>query len=221
MCYTFYMTKKQIINKTSDYIQKRLSGEHTGHDWYHIYRVWRNAKRIGRQEKADMFVVEMGALLHDIADSKFHNGDDKIGPRLAKEWLTKMKVDEKDSQQIIEIINNSYFKGVGGKNKPRTIEGQIVQDADHLDALGAISIARVFATGADFKRPIYDPNIKPVIYKSRAQYKKRNGTSINHFYEKLLYIKNMMNTKTGKKIAIKRDKILRDYLKEFFREWNA
>lgn len=215
------MDKKQIINKTADYIKEKLLGENTGHDWYHIYRVWRNAKKIGRQEKADMFVVEMGALLHDIADSKFHDGNDEIGPRLAKEWLTKMQVDEKETKAILEIIKNSYFKGAKGKNKPRTIEGKIVQDADHMDALGAIGIARVFATGASFKRPVYDPLVKPKLHKTRAQYKKRDGTSINHFYEKLLHLKDMMNTKAGKKMAIKKDKIMRDYLKEFFREWKA
>lgn len=215
------MTNKQIINKTASYIEKRLSGENTGHDWYHVYRVWQNAIKIGRQEKANMFVVEMGALLHDIADSKFHGGDDQIGPQMARDWLAKMKVNEIDTRAIIDIINSSYFKGAKGNNKPATIEGQIVQDADHLDALGAIGIARVFATGASFKRPIYDPKIKIKIHKTRAQYKKRDGTSINHFYEKLLLLKNMMNTKTGKKLAAPKHKMLEDYLKEFFKEWNC
>lgn len=215
------MSKKQIIKKTATYIKNNFYGESSGHDWWHIYRVWQNAKTIGKQEKANLFIVELAALLHDIADYKFHDGDDKIGGKVARRYLNKLKVAEKDITAIVYIIDNISFKGALVKEKMKSLEGKVVQDADRLDALGAIGIARVFATGAKLNRPIYDPNVKPVAHKSFKQYSKKNGHSINHFYEKLLLLKNRMNTKTGKKIAAERHLYMKAYLKRFYQEWEA
>lgn len=215
------MSKQQIIKKTATYIKNNFYGESSGHDWWHIYRVWQNAKTIGKKEKANMFIVEMGALLHDIADYKFHGGDEKIGGKVAREYLKKLSIPEKDINNIVYIIDNISFKGALVKEKMKSLEGRVVQDADRLDALGAIGIARVFATGAKLNRPIYDPNVKPIMHKNFKQYSKKNGHSINHFYEKLLLLKNRMNTKTGKKIAANRHIYMEKYLTRFYKEWEA
>jgi uncharacterized protein len=215
------MNKQQVIKKTTAYIKNNFYGESSGHDWWHIYRVWQNAKAIGKKEKANMFVVEMAALLHDIADYKFHGGDENIGGTVAREYLEKMSVSEKDVNDIVYIIDNISFKGALVKEKMKSLEGKVVQDADRLDALGAIGIARVFATGAKLNRPIYDPNVKPTMHKNFKQYSKKNGHSINHFYEKLLLLKHRMNTKTGKKIANERHVYMQKYLDRFYKEWEA
>ncbi len=215
------MTKSQIIKKTAAYVKKQTLDESSGHDWWHIYRVWQNAKKIGRQEKADMFIVELAALLHDIADYKFHGGDDTKGTKIASQWLGRLKVDKNVIKHVGNIILAISFKGAGVKNKIKTKEGKVVQDADRLDALGAIGIARVFATGARLNRPIYDPNIKPIIHKSFKSYKKHDSHSINHFYAKLLLIKDRMNTKAGKKMASNRHQYLKKYLARFYKEWEG
>lgn len=213
------MNQQAVIKKAAEFAKKTLDGETTGHDWWHVYRVWQTAKHIGNNEKADMFVVELSALLHDIADWKFYGGDETVGPKTAAAWLTKQKIDQIIIDQVYEIILTMSFKGAGVKTKMNHIEGMIVQDADRLDALGAIGIARAFAYGSSKNRQIYNPKIKPVQHRSATQYKTPDGTSINHFYEKLLLLKDRMNTKTGKKLAVEKHKFMEEYLKRFYKEW--
>jgi uncharacterized protein len=216
------MNKKSIIKQTKKFVKKQLGKEVTGHDWWHTYRVWKLALRIAREEKnIDLFIVQLAALLHDIADWKFHRGNVTIGPKLAREWLKKLNVDEKIISDVCEIIQEISFKGAGVKSKIRTKEGIIVQDADRLDAIGAIGIARCFATGAKMNKEIYNPRIKPKLHKTFWEYKTAKGTSINHFYEKLLLLKDLMNTETAKKIAEKRHKFMKQFLDEFSKEWNG
>jgi uncharacterized protein len=213
------MKKRQIINKTADYVRSKLKDETTGHDWWHTLRVWNTAKYIARKEQADLFIVELAALLHDVADWKFHRGDETAGAKVAKRWLQKMDVEEVVVNKVCDIITNVSFKGAIYKNRIKSIEGMVVQDADRLDATGAIGIARCFAFGGHIKIPIYDPRIKPRVNMTVKEYKKMNKTSINHFYEKLLLLKDRMNTKTGKRMAESRHRFMKNYLKEFFREW--
>jgi uncharacterized protein len=215
------MQKRQIIKKTADFVKKTLSGQDPGHDWWHVYRVWKNAVLLSKDEKADLFVVELAALLHDIADWKFHEGNDDIGPKIAGEWLARNSVDEITVSHVCRIIRDVSFKGAAVATKMKTIEGMIVQDADRLDAIGAIGIARSFSYGGTKSRELYNPQIKPVIHKTFEQYKKSHGPTINHFYEKLLLLKDMMNTKTAKKIAVQRHKVMERFLKEFIREWEG
>jgi uncharacterized protein len=215
------MNKEQIINQTANYIKSKLTGESSGHDWWHVYRVWKNAIRIGRDENVDLFVVELAALLHDIADWKFNDGNDDVGPQLSKEWLEKLAVDESVISHVCQIIKDASFKGSGVATKIKSIEGMVVQDADRLDAIGAIGIARTFAYGGAKGREMYNPNIGPNKHESAEQYKNNQSSSINHFYEKLLLLKELMNTATAKKIAEKRHKIVEDYLEQFFQEWEG
>ena len=215
------MNKDEVIKRTADYVKSKLDGESSGHDWWHTYRVWKTAVNIGKKEDADLFVVQLAALLHDIADWKFHSGDDSIGPKLAREWLEKLDVDENIISHVCEIIKGVSFKGAGVKSKIKTKEGMVVQDADRLDALGSIGIARAFAYGGHKGREIYNPNIKPEKHESFEQYKNNKGTTINHFYEKLLLLKDLMNTETARKIAEERHKFMEEYLDKFFKEWEG
>lgn len=216
------MNKKEIIKKTESFVKKHLKGDVTGHDWWHIDRVRKMALRIAKKEKdVDLFVVQLAALLHDIADWKFHGGDETIGIKLAEEWLKRLKVEKNVIERVCEIIREISFKGAEVKSKMKTKEGMIVQDADRLDAIGAIGIARCFATGAKLNREIYNPEIKPRLHKTFEEYKKAKSTSINHFYEKLLLLKDLMNTKTAKKIAEKRHKFMEQFLDRFFKEWGC
>jgi len=215
------MNQKEIINKTIHFVKTELSNTEGGHDWWHIYRVWNNAKHIAREESVDDFVVELGALLHDIADSKFHDGDEEIGPRITRNLLTSLNVKEEIISHIEKIIMNISFKGGNHTQKFSSPELDVIQDADRLDALGAIGIARTFNYGGFKNRKIYDPTIKPDLNMTEAEYKTNEGHSINHFYEKLLLLKNRMNTSTGKKIAQKRHEFLEHYLKTFFDEWEG
>ena len=209
------------INKTLEFVKSRLSGEATGHDFFHTYRVWKTAQSIALEEGADMFVVQMAALLHDIADWKFHNGDDSVGPRIAEEWLREIDVNEETIAHVCDIIRHISFKGAGVKSGINTTEGMIVQDADRLDALGAVGIARAFAYGGSRGREIYNPDEKPVLHESFEQYKNNKGTTVNHFYEKLLLLKGLMNTETAKKMAEERHKYMEDFLKQFYKEWEG
>jgi uncharacterized protein len=179
------------------------------------------SKRLAQSEKADMFVVELAALLHDIADWKFNKGRFDIGPKIAREWLKKLKVEEPTIAHICEIVKNISFKGAGVKNLINTKEGMIVQDADRLDALGAIGIARTFAYGGYVGREIYDPEIKPVKRRTFSAYKNAKSSSVNHFYKKLLLLKDRMNTKSAKKIAAKRHQFVKAYLDRFYKEWDG
>lgn len=219
----FYtVNNKKIIEETKIYVKKTLKDDSTGHDWFHIERVWKMAKYIAEEEgNVDLFVVELAALLHDIADWKFQGGDDTVSSRVAEEWLEKLGVDQITIDHVSEIAHHISFKGAKVKNEIKTKEGMIVQDADRLDAMGAIGIARVFAMGGKFNVIIYDPNVKPTLHPSFDDYKKHQTSSINHFYEKLLLLKDMMNTKTGRKLAQRRHKFLEQFLKEFFLEWDG
>jgi len=214
------MNKEIIIKKTADYAKQKLSGECSGHDFWHVYRVWKMAVYLAKKEKADLFVVQLAALLHDIADWKF-NDNDREGSILSAKFLKELKVNQEIINQVCHIIDGVSFKGDGVKNKIKSIEGMIVQDADRLDALGAIGIARTFAYGGYKQREIYNPDKKFKLHKTFSSYKKNQGSSINHFYEKLLLLKNLINTKTAKKIAQHRHKIMEGYLSEFYQEWEA
>jgi uncharacterized protein len=216
------MTNQQIIQKTREYVEKEFSGEGTGHDWWHMYRVWKLSKRIAASEKEiDMFVVELGALLHDIADWKFHDGDIEAGPKAARHWLESLSVNDDIILVIEDIIRNVSFKGAKVKQNMTSKEGQIISDADKLDAIGAIGIARAFAYGGANDRPIYEPNIKPVQHSTFDEYKNSKPHTINHFYEKLLLIKDKLYTKTAKDIANHRHQFIEQYLDEFYMEWEG
>jgi uncharacterized protein len=210
-----------IIQLTADYVKQKLSGEGSGHDWWHVYRVWQNAKLIGAGESIDMQVVELAALLHDIADYKFHKGDTSVGPRTARSWLKKQGVEAHVVEHVIDIIGcMSFSSGLAGK-QVTTREGMVVQDADRLDAIGAIGIARCFAYGGSKGHEMHNPEKQPTIGISEEDYKKDTGTQINHFYEKLLLLKDRMNTKTAKAIAQHRHEFMKTYLDEFFAEWEG
>ena len=178
-----------IIDKTCKFVEDKLSGDGSGHDWWHIFRVWTLAKKIAVEEKAQLEIVELGALLHDIADWKFHDGDDSIGPAIAREFLNNQNVEPNVSDSVVEIISTVSYKGAGVATPMKTLEGKIVQDADRLDAIGALGIARTFAYGGYKNRLIYHPDEKPVLHESYEDYKKNEGHTINHFYEKLLLLK--------------------------------
>ena len=210
-----------IIQKTTEFVKETLTGAEGGHDWWHIYRVWNLAKQISKTEAADSFIVELGALLHDIADSKFHDDNEDIGPYKAREFLTSVGAKKETIKHIEEIISNISFKGGKHSQRFRSIELDIVQDADRLDALGAIGIARTFNYGGYKNREIYNPNIKPNLNMSKEEYKNSNAPSINHFYEKLLLLKDRMNTKTGKAMAEHRHRYMEGFLKEFYSEWDG
>jgi uncharacterized protein len=213
----------ELIESTISFVKQTLAHAEGGHDWWHIYRVWKLSKTIaGVEKKANMMVVELGALLHDIADSKFHDGDETIGPGLAFEFLKSQNVDNVIISQVLNIINNISFKNsFGNSTYNKSLELDIVQDADRLDAMGAIGIARTFNYGGFKNREIYNPTIKPETHLTKKQYKNSKSPTINHFYEKLLLLKNKMNTSTGKKIAIERHRFMEIYLNEFFDEWNG
>lgn len=214
------MDNAKIIKKTEQYVKQKLSGEITGHDWWHIYRVREIAKKLARKEGGELFTIELAALLHDIADWKFH-GDEHAGSKVARKLLTQYGVDRTRIEHICYIIDHLSFKGAQVKNQIHTIEGKIVQDADRLDVLGAIGIARVFAYGGYKIRPLHDPAIKPKQHKTFAEYKKSASPSITHFYEKVLLLKDRMNTKTARKFALRRHKFVEHFLKEFFLEWDG
>ncbi len=217
----FTLERKQIIKNTEIFVKKKLENIESGHDWFHILRVWNNAKLIARGEKVDMFIVELSALLHDIADSKFNDGDETIGLKIAREFLQKQGVKESEIIHIEKIIYNVSFKGGNFKQNFISPEFNIVQDADRLDAMGAIGIARCFNYGGFKNRTIYDPTIKPKLNQTKEEYKKSQAPTINHFYEKLLVLKYRMNTNTGKKLAEKRHKYMEDFLEQFFDEWKG
>ncbi len=215
------MNKKSIITQTAERMKTHLDGEASGHDWWHVYRVWQNALHIGAQEHADLFVVELAALLHDIADWKFHDGNEDIGPNMAAQWLEELSVEPKTIAHICDIIRNLSFKGAGVATPMDTLEGMIVQDADRLDAIGAIGIARAFAYGGTKNRLMHDPTIPPQHHTSSGQYKNNAGPTINHFYEKLLLLQDRMNTKTARKIAHHRHRFMENFLEEFLQEWDG
>lgn len=212
-------TQTEILEATADHIQNLLAGDSSGHDWHHIERVWKTATTIARGEGADLFVVELAALLHDIADWKFHDGDDTAGPRAARAWMERFKVDEGTIEHVCEIIATISFKGAGVATPMRTLEGKCVQDADRLDALGAVGIARTFAYGGHKGHAIHDPAIPPTLHDSFQAYKANSKTTINHFYEKLLLLKERMNTDAGRRLADGRHQFMEQFLEQFYAEW--
>lgn len=215
------MENQKIIDKTVEFVKKTLADAEGGHDRRHIYRVWKTAKHIAKTEQVDMLIVELWALLHDIADAKFNNGDDTVGPRKAKEFLESLHVDEKIVDYVEKIVKNISFKGGNHQQEFTSDELNVVQDADRLDALWAIGIARTFHYNGHVNREIYNPNIKPNVHMTKEEYYKSETPAINHFYEKLLLLKDRMNTKTGKEMAEKRHIYMENYLEEFYkeREW--
>ena len=212
---------QSAIEKTIEFVKQELQYAEAGHDWWHIERVWKSAKAIGKEENVDLLVVEFAALLHDIADAKFHGGDEEIGPQKAGDFLNAISVDEALVIHVQEIIRNMSFKSSLGELNFSSPEMLVVQDADRLDAIGAIGIARAFTYGGFKNRELYNPAIKPVDKQSKETYKNTTAPTINHFYEKLLLLKDKMNTETGKRIAQERHAFMEAYLEQFYGEWNG
>ncbi|GGD48828.1 HD domain-containing protein [Muriicola marianensis] len=217
------MNTTEIVESTIEFVRETLGDAEAGHDWFHTQRVFRNALLLAKDEDVDILVVSLGALLHDIADAKFHDGDESIGPRMAKEFLNSIGVESEIIDKVCFIIEEISFKNSIGRKKKTDLplELQVVQDADRLDALGAIGVARAFQYGGHKNRKIYDPDISPNLKMDKETYKKSEGPTINHFYEKLLLLKDRMNTQTGKRIATQRHEFLLSYLEQFYAEWNG
>ena len=215
------MIEEKIIENTIGFVKKTLENAEGGHDWFHIERVYKNALLIAKNEQVNTFIVALAALLHDIADSKFHSGDETLGPKLAREFLLKQNVDTLIIEHVIKIIENISYKGGNEIAQFKSLELDVVQDADRLDAIGAIGVARCFNYGGFKNRAIYDPEIKPNLKMTKEAYKNSSAPSINHFYEKLLLLKDRMNTKTGSKIAKKRHEFMLSFLKQFYSEWEG
>jgi uncharacterized protein len=210
-----------LLDNTIRFVKQKLENAEGGHDWFHIERVYKNSILLAKEETCDELVVKLGALLHDIADSKFHNGDETVGPKVAREFLESQNVEEPIIIHVINIIENISFKGGNFEKKFNSIELEIVQDADRLDAIGAIGIARCFNYGGFKNRPLYNPEILPNLNMTKDEYKKNDSPTLNHFYEKLLLLKDKMNTETGKKIAQERHQFMEVFLKQFYAEWNG
>jgi uncharacterized protein len=210
-----------LIDKTIAFVKEKLVNAEGGHDWFHIERVYKNSILIAKEEDCDIMVVKLSALLHDIADSKFHDGDETIGPKTARAFLESENVFEETINHVINIIENISFKGGNFENKFSSKELEIVQDADRLDAIGAIGIARTLNYGGFKNRALYDPSIAPNLNMSKEEYKNSNSPTLNHFYEKLLLLKDKMNTATGKKIALERHKYMENFLSQFYAEWEG
>jgi uncharacterized protein len=215
------MSNENIVNKTILFVKEKLENAEGGHDWFHIERVFKNAVSISDNEVCDVMVVKLGALLHDIADSKFHNGDETVGPKIAREFLESENLDQATIQHVINIIENVSFKGGNTEKAFSSIELDIVQDADRLDAIGAIGIARTFNYGGFKNRPLYNPKIAPNLRMSKEEYKNSEAPTLNHFYEKLLLLKDKMNTETGKQIAKDRHQFMMTFLSQFYAEWDG
>ena len=216
----FFMSEN-IIQNTVDIVKEKLEGAEAGHDWFHIERVWKLSKKIAEKEGGNLEVIELSALLHDIADPKFHNGDETLALKISKDFLEEIHVNAELIEQVMFVIKNISFKNRAEAPENPPLELQIVQDADRLDAIGAIGIARTFNFGGFKNNLMYHPEIKPNLGMNKEEYKKSNGTTINHFYEKLLLLKDLMNTKTAKKIASERHDFMLQFLDEFYKEWNV
>ena len=212
---------QNLVDRVAAHIKARFLAESSGHDWHHINRVWQLTRRIAAQEGADSQIAELGALVHDIADWKFHDGDDSIGPREAEALLRREGAAEAVIAAVVDIVATISYKGAGVTTAMRTLEGQCVQDADRLDAIGAIGIARCFAYGGHAGRLLHDPDEAPVLHQTAAAYKASKGASLNHFYEKLLLLKDRMNTPTGRALAEPRHRFMEDFVAQFLEEWNV
>ncbi|MBN1966646.1 MAG: HD domain-containing protein [Anaerolineae bacterium] len=212
------MQQAVIIQRTAEHVRTLLRGEGSGHDWGHIWRVWQQARHIAQAEGADLFVVELAALLHDIADWKLHGGDEAVGPRRARAWLESLGVAEAVIAQVSHVIAHLSFKGEAAAQEPLSLAGQVVQDADRLDAIGAIGVARAFAYGGHAGQVIYDPEHPVRRGMDKAAYQQANTTTINHFYEKLLLLKDRMNTPTARALAEDRHAFMEAFLAQFYAE---
>lgn len=213
--------QQTVVSSCIAFVKKELQDGEKGHDWWHVERVWRTSVLISKTEPVNLYIVELAALLHDIADSKFYGGDEEIGPMKAEEFLQSMDVESSIAEHVVRIIRHISFKG--GNNLPgfSSPELQVVQDADRLDAMGAIGIARAFHYGGYKNRLLFHPDIRPNLRMTKEEYKNSDAPTINHFYEKLLLLKDRMNTPTGKALAIRRHAFMEQFLDEFGREWNG
>lgn len=210
-----------LVCRVAEHIKAKFASESSGHDWHHINRVWKLARQIGAREGANQEVVELGALVHDIADWKFHHGDDSVGPREAERLLREEGAAAEVIHQVVDIVATISFKGAGVCTEMRTLEGKCVQDADRLDAIGAIGIARCFAYGGHAGRLMYDPDVPPEMHATAEAYKAAKGHSLNHFYEKLFLLKDRMNTESGKAMAEERHRVMEQFVESFLAEWNV
>ncbi|NHM02330.1 HD domain-containing protein [Flavobacterium difficile] len=210
-----------VLENTINFVKKQLEHAESGHNWFHMERVYNNALLIAKGEICNLEVVQLAALLHDIADSKFHEGDETVGPKVARDFLVSEHVSEETIQHVVKIIENISFKGGNFEKKFTSKELEIVQDADRLDAIGAVGIARTFNYGGFKNREIYNPDILPNLNMSKEEYKNSTAPTINHFYEKLLLLKDKMNTETGKKIAQQRHEFMKTFLEQFYKEWSG
>lgn len=213
--------EEDVVRNTSEYVRAALGGEGSGHDWWHVRRVWKLAERICEEERADRFVVQLAALLHDISDYKLNGGDVTLGPKMAREWLEGQGVEETTIAHVCEIIGGMSFKGAGDKSRMRTPEGLVVQDADRLDAIGAIGIARAFAYGGFKGAAMYEPDEETILHRSFEEYRGRTASTVGHFYEKLLLLKGRMNTEAARRIAAERHEFMEMFLSQLFREWEG
>lgn len=211
----------ELINKTIELVKEKLEGTESGHDWFHIERVWKLSLKIHEKEGGNQLIIELASLLHDIADPKFHNGDETIASKIVNQFLTEQNLDPETIEKVIFIIENMSFKNRNDAPKDLPLELKIVQDADRLDAIGAIGIARTFNFGGYKNNLMYHPDIEPKLNQSKEEYKKSNGTTINHFYEKLLLLRDLLNTDTAKEIAEHRHQFMLQFLDEFYKEWNV
>ena len=211
----------ELVCRVAEHIKAKFASESSGHDWHHIHRVWKVARQIGARETVNQEVVELGALVHDIADWKFHDGDDSVGPREAERLLKIEGASAEVIEQVVEIVATISYKGAGVTTEMKSLEGQCVQDADRLDAMGAIGIARCFAYGGHAGRLMYDPEAPPVMHATAEAYKASKGHSLNHFYEKLFLLKDRMNTETGKAMAEERHRFMEQYVAQFLQEWHV
>jgi uncharacterized protein len=215
------MSTTDLLSKTILFVKQQLKDSEGGHDWFHIERVYKNALLISKSETCDKLVVQLASLLHDIADSKFHNGDETIGPKIARDFLEAEKVSEETILHVIKIIENISYKGGNFSKTYHSKELDIVQDADRLDAIGAIGIARTFNYGGFKNRSLYNPAIAPNLHMTKEEYKNSEAPTINHFYEKLLLLKDKMNTETAKQIAKERHRFMEVFLSQFYAEWEG
>ncbi len=215
------MKREALKSRTIRFVKDTLAGDGSGHDWWHIYRVWKMAVHLSESEGGDLFCIELAALLHDIADHKFHDGDLKKGPAVAAAFLREEGADENLIERVARIIGEVSYKGAHVPDAVSSLEAQIVQDADRLDAIGAIGIARTFAYGGSRNRPLYDPDLPPVLHHDFESYRKSENPTINHFYEKLLLLKDRMHTRSAQRIAEERHRFMELFLERFYEEWEA
>ena len=215
------LAQSALIERVAAQIRRRFVGESSGHDWYHIQRVWKLTQQIAAREGANLEIAELGALVHDIADWKFCAGDETVGPREARRLLSDEGVPGDLIEAVTDIVATISFKGAGVTTAMKTLEGQCVQDADRLDAMGAIGIARCFAYGGHAGRAMYDPDVHPTMHATAEAYKSAKGTSLNHFHEKLFLLKDRMNTASGRAMAEERHRYMMEFVDRFLHEWNV